>query len=188
MTYDVTACEWFTQVCRAGRNHGPRLLVEWWEEGVLTTEELRGLLPHVWSMAEWPEQHLSRRDWLAMFSEAGFASDSGHEAPTEPLTIFRGCSYERRRGMSWTTDLEQAEWFAARLVWVAAGNVYEATVPPVAVLALVGGRSEAEVVVNPNRLRGRAAPKLGAAGVDLDVDKIHERHRALKDEELRGML
>lgn len=62
---------------------------------------------------------------------------------------------------SWSPDEEVARWFANRLasyLFVEAA-VYEVSVRPVAVLALIDhirtvGGQEREVVVNPNRLRG----------------------------------
>lgn len=54
--------------------------------------------------------------------------------------------------MAWTTDLEEAEWFARRLrdTWkLGPAAVYSATVAPDNVLATLHGRGESEVVVDP---------------------------------------
>lgn len=141
----------------AGRNRGPGLLFEWWEDALLDHDELRTLLPVVWSMAEYPERQIPPELWVELFEEVGFVSDVGRRRPAAPLTIYRGAGDEMSaRGMSWTTDLPLAEWFARRRQ----GHVYVTTVEPDAVLALIdavrsgleetGG--ETEVVVNPDRL------------------------------------
>jgi hypothetical protein len=71
--------------------------------------------------------------------------------------------------MSRTLEESRAQWFAEwRAERGARGTVYQATVPPAAVLAVIDRtsgprrrddvvfrRDEREVVVNPNMLRGR---------------------------------
>jgi hypothetical protein len=150
----------FERECRRlylGRDDEPALLAEWWETGRIHADELGPLLLGVWSGAEWPLALVGERRWVAMFKAA-----VGLPRPTDPLVIYRGAWRVRARGMSWTLDLERARWFARRETlmhpeWGAA--VYEATVPPRAVLALIpdddNSRGESEVVVNPNMLRGR---------------------------------
>jgi hypothetical protein len=65
------------------------------------------------------------------------------------------------RGMSWTTNLTKARWFADRLAILKTPTfVFEVTVPSPAVLATIAGRQENEVVVNPFYLRGRATPRV----------------------------
>ncbi len=90
--------------------------------------------------------------WVEMFRAAGFVSDTGEPKPALPWTVYRGTVWGRRRGMSWTTDLERARWFAARYaVRHRDGLVFAVDVAPSAVLALVGdpgGRNESEVVVD----------------------------------------
>jgi hypothetical protein len=55
--------------------------------------------------------------------------------------------------MSWTQDVEKAQWFAARtslFYGEPTGMVFTATVDPTWVLgAINGGRGEAEIVVDP---------------------------------------
>lgn len=152
----------------AGRNRGPELLFEWWEEGILNLEELRALLLVVWSMAEYPTRQVPEEEWLEVFEEVGFVSDIGRPRPAAPLTIYRGAGDEMSaRGMSWTTDLALAEWFARRR----GGHVYMTTVEPDAVLALIDGvrtgreeqGAKTEVVVHPDRL-GEITRQAGGAG------------------------
>ncbi len=140
-----------------GRNAGTALLSDWWYGGKLTRDDLHAVIGDVWSGAEWPAAALGQREWVSFFRIAGFVSDDGRPVPTEPIKVYRGSTWGRRRGMSWTEDRARAEWFAAR--WNAretgAGLVFETTVQPEAVLALLnaeGGRKEAEVVVDPAML------------------------------------
>ena len=137
----------------AGRNAGPSVLADWRSRGQLTNEQLREVITDVWSTCEFPASHLGIRSWVALFRAAGFVSDQGKPQTTEPISVYRGASWGRRRGMSWTTDQERAEWFAARFNSVSNAVVFTATVEPEAVLALVDRpRGENEVVVDPSML------------------------------------
>jgi hypothetical protein len=142
-----------------GRNAGPALLVDW-VIGRLgtrpTDEQLREVLPGVWESAEWPSLTMPRAIWIATFRRVGFCSSPpGLPAPTEPLTVSRGCTPGRRRGMAWTADIEAARWFACRWLHldssVPASEVVTMDVPPGLVLARCEGRgegTEAEIVVD----------------------------------------
>ena len=151
----MTAAEDLTrEALRLGRNAGPHLLQDWYLAGRLTTDDLRSVICEVWSSAEYPQQHLRLVDWVDMFRRAGFVSERGAPAPTEPLTVYRGATWGRRRGMAWTTDEAMAEWFASRWRGVTDGETYVFTVnvEPAAVLAFCDaddGRGESEVVVDP---------------------------------------
>ena len=144
----------------AGRNDGPILLRIWWENGKLTLEQLRELLPDVWCLVEFPQNALGMLYWLKLFKTTGFVTDEpGLVKPDEQLTVYRGCTLETRGRLSWTTDLDRAEWFATRLKYFgeAGSTVYSADVPPRHVLGLIKGRNEHEVVVNPYGLRSWTA-------------------------------
>ena len=90
--------------------------------------------------------------------------EPGLVKPDEQLTVYRGCTLETRWRLSWTTDLGQAEWFAARLklFGYAGTTVYSADVPPRHVLGLIQGRNVHEVVVNPYGLRNWTALGMSA--------------------------
>ncbi len=70
------------------------------------------------------------------------------------MRVYRGSTWGRRRGMSWTEDRERAEWFADRWNARRTGTalVFKIMVEPEAVLALLADRDEAEVVVDPAML------------------------------------
>jgi hypothetical protein len=150
----MTAVMAFTKATlAAGRNAGPSLLFDWWYSGRLTTEDLRAVIGDVWVSAEWPAAALGQRQWIEFFRIAGFVADDSRPPPTEPMKVYRASTWGRRRGMSWTEDRERAQWFANR--WTARGRtalVFETWVEPKAVLALLGDRGEAEVVVDPGML------------------------------------
>lgn len=142
---------------RAGRNDAPFVLLDALDDGQIawTPDHLQPLVADAWSAAEAPELDLGADLWVSLFSAADYPR------PPEPLTLYRGCSPHRRRGMAWSTDIERARWFARRFLTQAGPRgraLYETTAPPDAVLAMVdgacvdGGRHEAEVVVDPTKL------------------------------------
>jgi hypothetical protein len=63
--------------------------------------------------------------------------------PAGPLSIYRGATRGRARGMAWTTDPDKARWFADRFSGLAgqgpfrAAHVYTVTAPPAAILCIV---------------------------------------------------
>lgn len=153
----TAALDFTRAVFEAGRNAGPALMFDWWYGGKLTLPELRAVIGDVWMAAEWPAASLGQAEWIELFRLVGFVSDDGRPPPTEPLVVYRGTTWGRRRGMSWTLDPLRAEWFADR--WTSGGRgeglVFKTRVDPGAVLALLGdpdGRNEEEIVVDPTLL------------------------------------
>jgi hypothetical protein len=148
------ALEFSRQVSREGRNRGPALLLEWLEDGLLDPSDLWRVIGEVWMWAEWPTQTIEVARWVELWRTVGFFTDIDEPAPTEPVTAYRGSSWGRRRGMSWTVDPSRAEWFAGR--WVRhESHVFQVTIPAGAVLARLGdpdGRDEGELVVDPSLL------------------------------------
>jgi hypothetical protein len=78
-----------------------------------------------------------------MFKLTGYLSD-GIPKPTRRRVLYRGCTPEGRRGMSWTTKRFVAEKFADYWVeWSQAekpGHVYKAVVEPACVLGAIRGK------------------------------------------------
>ena len=118
-------------------------------------ETLHPLVADIWCGAEFPEQLLWQSLWIDLFQIADYSK------PTEPITLYRGCPVQTGvRRMSWTTDLEQARWFAKqrgqKLRTTTA--VYSVLAPPDAVLCNIdaeidgNGRNENEIVINPRLL------------------------------------
>ncbi len=135
-----------------GRNKGPALLWFWYYRGALTHADLPAVVADVWSAAEFPAKSLPVEAWVRFFRLAAYP------APAQPLTVYRGTTAARRRGMSWTTDLEQARIFAdACALGGRTAEVVTVIAPPKAVLAVMDevepeGRKEHEVVVDPGLL------------------------------------
>jgi hypothetical protein len=72
-----------------------------------------------------------------------------------PLTIYRGGTRSRVRGLSWTTSRAVAEKFAHghRGIRVPDPVIAEAVVEQAAVFLAIDGRNESEVLIDPRRLR-----------------------------------
>jgi hypothetical protein len=188
-----------------GHNRWPDLVFQWWinagwghermpvrgegtenltenlgsPDNPITVAELRSCMPSAWSEPDAPESYLPRQIWLMMFADCGFVTDlpGGLSAPTEPLTVYRGTTWGRRRDMSWTLDRNKALWFAQRMLSMQSlhspapgaphiAHVFRAEIEPQAVLAYFDRRNEREVVVDPRQL-----PSLGRAAIVESTDK-----------------
>lgn len=142
----------------------PASFISWWEAGLLDLQQLRELLPDAWTPDN-PVRDLGEQRWLEQFVSAGVVVEYPAGYPKdrrvnleEPVEVYRGAPDRTKgRGMPWSADLAKAQWFADR--WASRGvsaGLYRAVIPPEAVLAVFfDGRNESEVVVNPNKLRGR---------------------------------
>jgi hypothetical protein len=127
-------------IAAVGRNHGPELLHNLYSSGKLDIGFHPGVVATAWSMAEFPESH--ELDWWDLFSRAGY-THNGQPAPPaprprHPVTLYRGCTPDRRFGMAWTGTVEIARWFAEHPRLNGTGKVYVARVLPRAVLAYIG--------------------------------------------------
>src|ERR1035437_739843 len=135
---------------------------------------LREVLPHMWRHAYAPLLSMTARRIVRVFRETGFVTDDvATVAPTESITVFRGCHPKVRLGVSWTTERAVAQSFSegrgtlllqkaqhARMVtrphMVGPARVlprlYTASAPPKSILAIFRERDEHEVIVDPRRL------------------------------------
>lgn len=145
--------EMFTQAhVTLGRNEGPALLFDLYYAGGLDISECPSVVADVWSMAEFPESHFDMPEtWRGLFEDAGYTHD-GKPAPrpSAPVNVYRGCHHERRFGMAWTTDLDQARWFADRDLGNGTGQLYVHRAAPRELLAFIDGRGEREYVLDPS--------------------------------------
>jgi hypothetical protein len=121
---------------------------------------MAAVVANVWKAAEFRQGHLGIDSWVMFFRMADYPR------PQLPLTLYRGTTKGRTRGMAWTTDPDKARWFAERFngfVGDPAGLfrtafAYIVVAPPDAALADIdsilpsGGRGEHEVVVDPRLL------------------------------------
>jgi hypothetical protein len=138
-----------------GRVHGPYLLALWLNYGLLTTEQLREHLLHVWRAAELPGRALTRHEWATIFARAGFLSDTGRPAPTAAVELWRAQS-GRWPGFSWTEDRNVALWFQMFRhrrygTRVPPPRLLHGFVAPRYVLALID--DEREVIVHPKYIK-----------------------------------
>lgn len=152
------------QLVRGPRNEGPATLFDAWYGDSITLDDLRLLLPAVWQDAERPTQNLPSSTWVEWFRMVGWTATDDRPPPAEVSQIYRGATWGRRRGMSWTPDLEVAQWFADRFIGVDGGesaHVFQCQVPADAVMAFVEERKgEPEYVIDPRRL-----PPLGRSSI-----------------------
>jgi hypothetical protein len=147
-----------------GNEARPASLWALWSDGRIARSELAAVILDTWDHGQKGQPRctalpiIGERRWVEMFCAAGFVSDTDRTAPTTDQTVWRGGpTVTNGYGMSWTSDLEIAEWFAHRwsdLIRVDAA-VYGASVRPAAVLGYAEARGEAEVIVNPRRLPQR---------------------------------
>jgi hypothetical protein len=135
-----------------GHNNMPALLFDLVQRGAVDIVEHPAVVVEAWMMAEFPASKVDPGVWVDWFENAGYTHDGRRSPrPAEPLTLYRGCAPERRFGMSWTTHLDRARWFADRDLGHGKGKVYVYDTDPMALLAFIDepGRHEAEYVVDP---------------------------------------
>lgn len=140
-----------------GRNDLPELLYDLWMSGSLNVAEHPSVVTRAWSAHDWPTRALEADVWIQLFDEAGYTHDGlPADRPSQPVTVYRGCSPEARFGMSWTTDLDLARRFASGQLWAypIPGDVYVFTAAPVSLLAFIheSDRKESEYVIEPDCL------------------------------------
>jgi hypothetical protein len=155
---DMTGEQFAEASGHLGRNESPALLYDLWSVGSISVYEHPEVVSEAWSGAEFPVDLLPFNQWVELFGEAGYTHD-GEPAPRpeQAVTVYRGCHHERRFGMSWTTDIERARWFADRDLGQGVGLIYVFNAPPEALLAYIheSSRGEAEYVINPEYLNDR---------------------------------
>jgi hypothetical protein len=144
---------------------GPNRLLAAWRSGQLLDTDLPTLIPDAWLSSDSPERVIGAEAWVELFDAAGFfvfpstpamlalqrmfPSDSPGE-----MTLFRGSTVERARGMSWVPAPKVAEPFRLRAEATVGSEtaVFRARVASSGVLAIIfhaldtGG---VEYVVNP---------------------------------------
>ena len=120
----------------------------------LTPEQLGFILGWTWCKTEFPHQNgISKMVKLFRLCSKETLMDEASRKTfdniPEILTIYRGIQSKkaRIRGLSWTTDLEKAKWFARR--FNCNNTVFEAKIEKKNVFACFDIRGESEVVVNP---------------------------------------
>lgn len=125
-----------------------------------TKKDYTEFISDSWTDVEFPHQAGVRR-LVRMFKDADAEllrtqcenDKKGYDALPETIIIYRGLQGKKAkcRGLSWTTNLEKAKWFANRFKFN--GKVYQAEISKKDVFFYTDERGEAEVVVNPAKLK-----------------------------------
>ena len=156
------------------------MLIDWMADRRLQPSDLPDVVRTVWS-AERPPSTKGVRKWVALFRAAAYP------VPAVPLTIYRGTTRGRRRGMAWTTDLDKAREFADKCVTERGyreAEVVAVVVPPAAVLCHVNEHGEAEIVIDPSMLpavRRIEIHPAGAPDVVLPAERSFVKGRSSRE-------
>lgn len=128
---------------------------------LLSAYDYSTFMGSMWTIVEFPnvDDNITAPEFVKLFrrAEKALLMDDDELRQylnlSEEITVYRGI---RGRGslkaLSWTIDIEQAEWFARR--WDKNGKVYSATVRKEDVLAVFTSRGESELVVDYTKLKG----------------------------------
>jgi hypothetical protein len=135
-----------------------------------TREEAQSLLLDVWSDAEYPSDW--RREFEYAFRLLGYCTDSSSPLPQGDVEIYRGQGRYETLGLSWTLEYERALWFAKRKTSSGNRAVVSGVIAHEHVYAYVTGRGEAEVVVNPRRVRKK---RWESVAVLIEGDPMKDR-------------
>ena len=130
-------------------------------EPYLSEQDFGQILSTGWILSEAPHNNpnLNKQQLASMFRSISpeYLMDKEelrqYQSLEDPVTVYRGVTpYNKRnvKGLSWTLDREQAEWFAHR--FGEDGTVYTAQISKKYIFAIFNGRNEAEVIVDPKRL------------------------------------
>ena len=154
--YDDDVEDWDTLTRNLPRNHLPAVLAELaFACGLIHEHQQLALaLTDAWVMCEFPEQALSREQWMECFCAVGYIVNGNAAEPPEQVTLYRGGISPDR--MAWTSNRYVAEWFRDR--WPN-GKLWTASVQADRLLAHFNkerldesGRSENEYVIDPSGL------------------------------------
>ena len=106
---------------------------------------------NVWQNKSFWNQELSDPDPQKIFLMAVDGQQAFNQLEY-PLQVFRGAQPHNKRGLSWTTNKDKAQWFATRLK-PKNPLLLSATVTKGQAIAMFTGRGESEVVLSPKTVR-----------------------------------
>lgn len=141
----------------------------------LSEQDAAQLLIWAWTSSESPnsDPNLSKEKVLGLFRsiEPAKLMDEEEFKRFQELdgvvTIYRGVTShnaKRVKALSWTLDLHTAEWFAHR--FGEQGTVYQAQIRKEHIHALLLGRNESEVIVEPEHLMGLTTVEMSMEPAD----------------------
>lgn len=151
MNYSNEQLTWREVKKGLGRNEMPSSMVSVHVE--LSPKEQAFALHDAWTLSEFPTQELPAEQWISLFSETTFQVDDNITDPSEyfqtpTVRLYRGTVPERVWGMSWTSNVSVANFFASRYL-NGDGKIYELVVPVSCILAVFNeSRREEEHVVD----------------------------------------
>ena len=127
----------------------------------LSKEDFSSILVDAWMKSEYANRdaNVSKERLVSMFKQADRAKLMNDmertqlDALADPVTVYRGVTnYNAKniRALSWTLDYDTAVWFAHR--FGEDGMVYQAQIKKEHIFALLTGRNESEVVLDPKYL------------------------------------
>ena len=131
-------------------------------EPYLSKEDFSSILADAWMKSEYANRdaNVSKERLVSMFKQADRAKLMNDmertqlDALADPVTVYRGVTnYNAKniRALSWTLDYDTAVWFAHR--FGEDGMVYQAQIKKEHIFALLTGRNESEVVLDPKYLK-----------------------------------
>lgn len=127
----------------------------------LSQKDFSEILADAWIRSENPnlDKNFKQKELLQMFKDAAphILMDKDEQKQLveldDTVTVYRGVTtYNAKniKALSWTLEQKTAEWFANR--FGEDGTVYEAQIPKQHIYALLNGRGESEVIVDPKYL------------------------------------
>lgn len=127
----------------------------------LSQKDFSEILADAWMRSENPnlDKNFKQKKLLQMFKDAAphILMDKDEQKQLAELddtvTVYRGVTtYNAKniKALSWTLEQKTAEWFAHR--FGEDGTVYESQIPKQHIYALLNGRGESEVIVDPKYL------------------------------------
>lgn len=127
----------------------------------LSQKDFSEILADAWIRSENPnlDKNFKQKELLQMFKDAAphILMDKDEQKQLAELddavTVYRGVTtYNAKniKALSWTLEQKTAEWFANR--FGEDGTAYEAQIPKQHIYALLNGRGESEVIVDPKYL------------------------------------
>lgn len=156
------SASWDELSARMGRNAKPHALIYavLIDNDLTDPEEIAIGFEDAWVSCEWPGRAAEPTLWMSVLNEA-LDTDSEYLLGTEirpkselpdSVTLYRGAAEDAAQGMSWTDDLDRAEWFANRFGGRHGAKVYTVEAYPEMVLARFDRRGESEWVLDPDLL------------------------------------
>lgn len=166
-------------------------------EPYLSKKDTGKMLGECWIMEEYPNKdaNVTIPEFIKYFKDADkkslmdkdelmkFNEIRAKASSRDGIKLYRGISFDGKpNGLSWTTDLKKAQWFANRWYDASKGKsnpkVYEITVKNSdSILAYFGGRGESEVILDTSVEKNWEIVKknqLNKVGIQFEKEDVLE--------------